>query len=51
VVHDEIRVAAHHEGTRRTREKIADGLAAADKAKADLAHAEKKAVDEAAQGA
>ena len=29
--------------------KIADGLAAADKAKADLAHAEKKAADEAAK--
>jgi hypothetical protein len=39
-------VAAHHEGTRRAREARSPTGCGADKAKADLAHAEKKVVDE-----
>ena len=42
VVHDEVHLAADHDGARRAREEDREGLSAADTAKAELATANKR---------
>jgi F-type H+-transporting ATPase subunit b len=46
VVHDEIRVAAHHEGTRRARKQDSRRACGRGQGQVRLAHAEKKAGEE-----